>query len=144
MKVKLLAILSGIAVVMASAFCLFYLSGSGTRMAGDEQDILQRTNLSEISSTPIGKMIRFEAVIVDQTRYNCIELFLPKDFEAYGGDAKWAISSMPGFQLGWLSRPAGKSRGIVTGKYVRLDVDENGPCNLINGTIFEIDAIEYP
>jgi hypothetical protein len=111
--------------------------------AGTALRPVARLNGSNISSTPTGVTVTFGAIVVDKPREKCIELFTPDEFERYGNDPKWAISSTLGFKPGLFDRLPDKRKAKVTGKYVFVRDAHDGPCGVITGNLFEIGEIEY-
>lgn len=142
MKLKLLAILIGITLIAASLFGFGYLIRSSKRSESASIPLL-KTSGSEIARTPVDQVIRFEAVVLNRPLDNCIDLFIPDEFEKYNGDIKWSISSTLGFKPGLFDGISDKRTAIVTGKYVFVRDVEAGPCNLVTGHLFVIDKIEY-
>jgi hypothetical protein len=124
---------------------LAWIGCSTTSTKPDSSDGLPISvrSATDISATPVGRPIRFEAVIVDRPGNKCIDVFLPDEFEKYEGDGKWAIQSRLQPQLSGFGHPEGMSRGIVTGEYAFVRDIQDGPCGIVTGHIFEISNIEY-
>lgn len=116
-----------------------------TRISGtpDESSPVLNLSGSEISRTPANVTIRFHAIVVAGLGENCLWLYTPENMEQYGADPKWAINSTFGFEPGFWDRIPGTRPAIVTGKYVFVRDIQNGPCNVVTGSLFEISGIEY-
>jgi hypothetical protein len=104
---------------------------------------ISKVNWSAISKTPVGVMLRFEAIVIQRRGQKCIEIFNADEFERYSGDPKWAIPARLGFDLGFFQTLPVNSRAAVTGKYVFVRDVHDGPCGIVSGQLFEISGIEY-
>ena len=136
-------------VVLIFIFLALLLSRAPARKFGQTgnefaPDLVLRKSGSEISSTPFGVTVKFEAIVLNDPGRNCIRLSTPDEFEKYGDDPKWLIPSVLGFELGFLDRLPERSKGTVTGRYVRATDTPNEPCDITTGgQVFEITSIEY-
>ena len=137
-------IVASVSVVLLILGVLSYNSGK-TRLgrATDPPVPLTKLSASHVSSTRYSRPIRFETVAVNQPDEDCILLFTPDEFQKYGADQKWAISSMLGFTPGFFDRLPATGRAVVTGEYVFVKDRESGPCGTVTGQLFVISHLEY-
>ncbi len=112
------------------------------QLEGGDQEQQGQVTGDKIPQLKIGERAEFSAVIGKLSANNCIEVFVPDEYEKYKGDAIWAIPSRLATSVSPLGLSEGK-KAVVAGTMIRIKDSEDPlkTCNIVTGNLFEITAI---
>jgi len=127
----------------AALVAILGTSGCGGQQSESRKSV-RHGNLTgdEISRLKIGETVEFPAVIGRLSGNNCLEAFVPDEYEKYNGDGKWSVSSRLGTPVSSSGLSEGK-RVVVVGSMARIKDSEDPvkTCGIVTGNLFEISAI---